>query len=49
MGCYDLGTLSEHGTGGLEKDLGKALELYRKACGLGYEYGCEEAERLGGK
>ena len=49
LACYNLGTLSENGKGGMAVDLGKALELYRKACALGYEHGCEEAGRLAGR
>lgn len=38
--CSNLGYFYAHGKNGVEKDLEKATELFRKSCNAGYNYGC---------
>ena len=39
LGCSNLGSMYAKGSG-VEKDLGKAVELYKKACDGGDMFGC---------
>jgi len=45
-GCYNLGHCYEDGRCGFERDLGKAVSLYKKTCDAGYEDACTSAKRL---
>lgn len=45
-GCLSLSELYRLGTGGLEADLEMALEMARRACGLGGDVSCLPAERI---
>ena len=38
-GCYNLGLMYADGNG-VEKDLSKAVELFKKACNGGNMHGC---------
>ena len=46
-GCHIAAFLTEKGNG-VEEDLIMAGEIYKKACELGYETSCKQAEQLGG-
>ena len=42
-GCYNLGTIYANGNG-VEKDFGKAAELFKKACDGGNMHGCRSLD-----
>jgi hypothetical protein len=45
--CLQFGSAFEAGECGAPRDLGRAGDLYRRACAVGFEPGCSNAQRLG--
>ena len=43
--CYEFGILYEEGLG-VDKNISKSIDYYRKACDYGYDKACQNLEKL---